>query len=129
MKKLRESVRGLSAERIALILAVGLVLGTFPIVGFPTLLCAAAAVCFRVNLPALQAVNQLSSPLQWLLLLPLQRVGWSIFGPPFPTAPHALRLIFDAVGGWLCICVPLGCVLYVAALFFLRRRKAVAISG
>src|ERR1700674_5443840 len=54
-------------------LAVGLVLGTFPVYGCPTLLCVLASLVLRVNLPALQVVNQLTLPLQIAMLMPLAR--------------------------------------------------------
>lgn len=123
LTRLRESLHGLSGEHIALILTIGLVLGTFPVFGLPTVLCLAASLSLRVSLPALQLVNQLSSPLQLLLLFPLQRVGSSLFSLPFK-APHAVHLAFNAVAGWFCICVPVGCVLYLSLLCLLRRRRA-----
>ena len=71
--RLAPSIRDLSAENIALILAVGLVLGTFPVYGCPTLLCVLASLVLRVNFPALQVVNQLTLPLQIAMLVPLAR--------------------------------------------------------
>ena len=125
VERLALAVKGLSAERIALILAVGLVLGTFPVFGCPTVLCLAAAVFLKVNLPALQLVNQLSSPLQWLLLLPLERAGSRILAFPAVTTTHIGALAIHAVAGWFFICVPLGFVLYLTLMLLLRRRLAV----
>ena len=121
VRQLAAVMRGLSAERIALILAVGLVLGTFPVFGLPTVLCLAAAVCLKVNLPALQLVNQLSSPLQWLLLFPLEHAGSRLFGP----ASKLSGAVLHAIAGWFCICVPLGFVLYLTLMCVLRRRREV----
>ena len=120
VKQLTTLLRGLSAERIALILAVGLVLGTFPVFGLPTVLCLGAAICLKMNLPALQLVNQLASPLQWLLLFPLEHAGSRLFGP----ASHLGSVVLHAVAGWFCICVPLGFVLYLTLMCVLRRRPA-----
>ena len=75
---------------MALLVAVGLVLGTFPVYGLPTLLCAAAAVLLRLNAAGLQLVNQLSTPLQLALLLPLARIGWRISLAPHAPWPLAL---------------------------------------
>ncbi len=119
--RLAAILHGLSAERIALIVAVGLVLGTFPVFGLPTVLCLAAAVCLKVNLPALQLVNQLSSPLQWLLLFPLEHAGSRLFGP----ASQLGSVMLHAIAGWFCICVPLGFVLYLTLMYVLRRRRDV----
>jgi uncharacterized protein (DUF2062 family) len=60
--RIAPSTRDLSAENIALLLAVGLVVGIFPIWGCPTILCVLASLVLRVNFPALQIVNQLSWP-------------------------------------------------------------------
>lgn len=116
-------MEGLPAETVALMLALGLVLGTFPVFGCPTIFCVLAALILRLNVPALQVVNQLSSPLQIGLLAPLTRAGSHIVGAPagsgiaFKLGTAALA----AVTGWCCICVPLGIALYLTLLFLLRR--------
>lgn len=72
---LAASLGGLSAEEAALILAVGLVLGMFPIYSIPTLLCALASFTLRLNFAAVQLVNQLATPLQLAILAPFARLG------------------------------------------------------
>lgn len=69
------SLGAFTPEVLALSLAFGLVLGVFPMYGIPTLLCAGAAVVLRLNHPALQLVNLLSSPLQFALFMPFHRLG------------------------------------------------------
>ncbi len=49
--------QGVTPEKIALSLAMGIGLGIFPVLGSTTLLCAAAAIIFRLNLPAIQLIN------------------------------------------------------------------------
>lgn len=112
---------GSSPETVALILSLGLVLGTFPVVGCPTLLCAVAAVVLRLNLPAVQLVNQLSSPLQWALLIPFARIGSRILGGH--GAWSVAGTARDAIIGWFCFSLPLGLVLYFLVLFALRRSR------
>ena len=114
------SLAGLSPQTIALIVAVGFVLGVFPMYGVPTLLCAAAALILRRNVLAVQLINQLSSPLQLALLIPLDRFGARLIGghPAWSLAAAAR----NAIVGWFCLCVPLGLVLYLFLLFTLRRR-------
>ena len=123
--RLAISIRDLSGENLALILAVGLVLGTFPVYGCPTLLCVLASLVLRVNLPALQAVNQLTLPLQIAMLMPLARLGSRILAPSSGFAPTiAGRLgttALQAVVGWFCVCIPLGLVLYIMLTYILRR--------
>jgi hypothetical protein len=124
--RLRASVRGLAPEMIALIFVLGLVLGVFPVFGLPTLLCGVAAIVFRLNLAAIQLVNQICSPLQYLLLAPLGRAGASITGggPGGSMIEHVLSGTRNAVVGWCCVCVPMGVVLYLALAFALHRRTA-----
>src|ERR1700679_4030488 len=74
------AVRELSPQQVALLVSVGLVLGVFPIVGCPTVLCLLAAFGLRLNPAALQVINNLSSPLQLALLLPLGRAGALLCG-------------------------------------------------
>lgn len=122
--RLRESLRGLSPETVALIFVLGIVLGIFPVFGLPTLLCAGAAIIFRLNLAAIQLVNQVASPLQYLLLAPLGRAGASIIGARTSSniLEHVLNGTRNAVVGWCCVCVPVGVVLYLVLAFLLQRR-------
>lgn len=72
--------QGITPQKIALSLALGIVLGVFPVIGSTTLLCTAAALVLRLNLPAIQLVNYLVYPLQVVLLLPFYRAGEILFG-------------------------------------------------
>ena len=132
--RFRASLTGLSPETIALIFAIGLVLGVFPVYGVPTVLCAAVAVAFRLNLPAIQLVNQVCSPLQLALAVPLGRAGERIlrFGlnpghspvlKPGMTLWSGAGAARNAVVGWCALCVPLGLVFYVILTFVLHRRR------
>jgi hypothetical protein len=116
--RLAACTAGMTPERTALIFALGFALGTFPVLGMATVLCAAAALLFRLNMPALQAVGQIVTPLQYALLLPLARVGARVLG----FYPGLAGAAINAVGGWCCVCVPLGFGLYAALVFLLRCR-------
>lgn len=72
--------QGITPEQLALTLALGAVLGVFPILGATTALCAVAGVALRLNQPAIQLVNYLMYPLQIALLLPFYRAGEKLFG-------------------------------------------------
>jgi hypothetical protein len=125
VSRLAASLEGLSAEQVALLLSVGLVLGVFPIMGCPTVLCLLAAFGLRLNLAALQLLNNISSPLQLALLLPLARAGEKLCGGAMLAdaswTGKAGSLALHAVTGWACICVPLGSILYVSLVFVARR--------
>jgi uncharacterized protein (DUF2062 family) len=87
--------QGITPEKIALSLALGIVLGIFPVIGLTTLLCAAAAFVFKLNLPAIQLVNYLVYPLQLLLLLPFYRAGEWLFRAEH--LPISLKEIFAMI--------------------------------
>jgi uncharacterized protein (DUF2062 family) len=93
--------QGTTPETLALSLAVGLVLGLFPILGTTTLLCLGAGVAFRLNHVALQLANQLAWPLQAPLILAFVRLGEALVRAPRATLdPVALagQLREDALG-------------------------------
>ena len=87
--------QGITPEKIALSLAIGICLGVFPVLGSTTALCALAAIVFRLNLPAIQLVNYLVYPLQLALIIPFIRFGEVLF-----SAPHvslSLTIIFESI--------------------------------
>jgi uncharacterized protein (DUF2062 family) len=84
--------QGVTPERLAWSLALGLALGIFPVLGATTLLCLLVAAALRLNQPAIQLVNYLAYPLQLLLLLPLLQAGQRLFGlQPLSITPAGLR--------------------------------------
>ena len=123
--RLGAALEDLPVETVALILALGVVLGTFPIYGCPTIFCAVAALVLRLNIPALQLVNQLASPLQLALLAPLARVGSRMVNTPAGSgmASKLAAAALAAMAGWCSICVPLGIALYFVLLHALRRAR------
>jgi uncharacterized protein (DUF2062 family) len=74
--------QGVTPEKIALSLTLGVALGVFPVLGSTTALCALAAVILRLNLPAIQIVNYFVYPLQIALLIPFFRLGERLFRAP-----------------------------------------------
>ena len=74
--------QGVTPEKIALSVALGMTLGVFPVLGSTTALCALAAFVLHLNLPAIQIVNYFVYPLQIALLIPFFRVGEKLFGAP-----------------------------------------------
>ena len=73
---------GVTPEKMALSLALGVALGVFPVLGTTTALCALVAFLWRLNLPAIQIVNYFVYPLQIALLIPFFRLGEKLFGAP-----------------------------------------------
>jgi uncharacterized protein (DUF2062 family) len=74
--------QGVTPEKIALSLALGVALGVFPVLGSTTVLCALAALVLHLNLPAIQIVNYFVYPLQIGLLIPFFRFGEKLFSAP-----------------------------------------------
>jgi uncharacterized protein (DUF2062 family) len=134
-------LQGVSPERLALTLALGCAIGCLPVVGVPTLLCAALALALKLNLPAIQAANYAVMPLQLVLIVPFVRLGgWLIASPENHTVSAGellhtspLRLVTDlgslagrALLAWVVIAVPAVLLLTFTLTLVLRRIPALA---
>jgi uncharacterized protein (DUF2062 family) len=123
--------QGVSPRKLALSLALGIVIGLVPILGVSTALCALAALALRLNMPAIQLVNYLLTPLQLLLIIPLLRLGeWLAREPRFPITleaglallsqgvVNAVSILSTAIAhaalGWIVLAPPAGFVLFRA---------------
>ena len=132
--------QGVTPEKLALSLALGVTIGLIPVLGISTPLCALLAIALRLNMPAIQLVNYLLMPLQLLLIIPLLRFGEHLVGaPPYPVTVEsvlallsrgvldAIRILASAIGhatlGWLVLAAPVGLVLYRALEPVLRRLR------
>lgn len=122
--------QGITPEKIALTLALGAVLGIFPILGATTLMCALAGLWLRLNQPIIQLTNYFIYPVQIVLLLPFYRAGESLFQQPhvpitdvsalitrFSESPMQFMADYGMVGVYgvvvWCLCAPaLAAVLY-----------------
>ena len=94
---------GMSIEKIAMCLSLGIVLGIFPVLGLTTLLCAAAAIFLRLNQPLIQLVNYAVYPLQLLLLAFFYGFGnWLFKGQnPVLAGAHVVGMLQDDMWGSL----------------------------
>lgn len=77
---------GLTPQKLALTLCIGVVLGIMPLVWGTTLLCLLLGHVFRLNQLALQSINYLLYPVQLALLIPFFKLGAWLFpwGPQVP---------------------------------------------
>lgn len=123
--------QGTSPEKIALSIALGVVLGIFPILGATTLLCGVVAWRLRLNQPLIQLTNYLMYPVHLLMLLPFYRAGETLFQQPhvpifsvdelahrFIASPLAFLRDYSLVGlygvvVWSLVALPLAVLLYV----------------
>jgi uncharacterized protein (DUF2062 family) len=91
--------QGVTPDKLAWSLALGIGLGIFPVLGTTTVLCATVALGLRLNQPAIQLVNYLVYPLQLLLLIPFLQAGQWLFGrPPLPLTLAQLQAELAALG-------------------------------
>lgn len=130
--------QGISPEKLALGLAFGLTIGIIPLLGATTLLCALVAFVFRLNMPFVQLVHYVASPLQLILYIPFLRVGAGLFSNErfhytFDEITHMISndlwhavstLFYINLCGlllWLLIAPVLFAVSYFVGLFLIRR--------
>lgn len=130
--------QGLTPRDLALTIALGSVIGVFPVLGMTTILCTLAAVTLRLNLPALQSINWAMAPLQLLLLIPFTHAGAWVFGGSgislslaelkalmeadlMATIGRYLSAVLRGVGVWAILAMPVGAILYAAFLPLLTR--------
>jgi len=130
--------QGVTPEKIALTVALGVSLGVIPVIGSTTMLCTLAAVALRLNLPAILLVNGAVYPFQLMLLVPFLRAGaWAfraagpkltmgeIFNLIRVNAWHAITTLWIATMHALVIWLIAGCVVsafvYIVLLAVLRR--------
>jgi len=92
--------QGVSPNRLALSVALGIVIGNIPIVGVSTIVCTAIALVFRLNLAAIQITQAAMAPSQILLIIPFVRLGeWILRVPPQRVSiKEALALMAQGAG-------------------------------
>jgi uncharacterized protein (DUF2062 family) len=133
--------QGISPRRLALTLALGFAIGCIPVVGIPTVLCAALALALRLNLPAIQAANYVAMPLQLFLIVPFVRMGGWLFASgspqglasdsPFHVSPATLAAQLGSLTGhalmaWMLVAGPAVALMTLTFTGMLRRIPAVA---
>ena len=91
-------VQGVTPQKIALSIALGISLGVVPVLGTTTMLCAIAAVRLKLNQPIIQLVNWLVYPLQLALILVFVRIGeWITHAPPINfSIPELIQTFHDS---------------------------------
>ena len=133
--------QGMSPRKLALTLALGFAIGCIPVIGVPTVLCAALAIMLRLNQPAIQAANYAAMPLQLLLIIPFMRLGKWLFtmsslderlaawlrhtfvvGP----AVKAGGIASEALLGWMLVAMPSVILMWLIFTLMLRRIPAIA---
>ena len=89
--------QGVTPEKVALGLALGIIVGVTPMLGSTMILCMAAAFVLKLNPAAIQLVNFLMFPVQLLLLIPFIRAGEWMFGAVRdPLTLNRIRQLIEA---------------------------------
>ena len=111
--------QGVSPSRLALCVAIGIVVGNIPILGVSTILCSLIALLFRLNLPAMQIVQAAMAPSQILLIIPFVRLGeWIMRDPPQPLSIEAgMQLL--ARGVWQAVQTLWGAIVHAGIAWIL----------
>lgn len=106
--------QGISPDKLAQSLAFGTGVGIFPVLGVSTPALTVLALWLRLNLPAIQLLNYLVSPLQLALIIPFVRVGeWISGAPPQPLTVSAGLEILGR-GAWQAIVVLWDAIVHAA---------------
>lgn len=116
--------QGLTPAKLALVMAIGMTISVFPVLGFSTLVCTLLAIVLRLNLPAIHVANWIAFPIQVLLFFPFLKLGEKLSGVTLETISRAnlasifngglaaateeiFRYIVTASYGWVIAAVPL----------------------
>ena len=131
--------QGMSPRRLALTIAVGFAVGCIPVIGIPTVLCAALAMVLRLNLPAIQAANYAAMPLQLMLIVPFVRLGGWLFGNHHVASSTPILhlgvlgageklgwMAGQALFAWLVVAVPAVALITLVLNLMLRRIPALS---
>ena len=130
--------QGITPRKIALTIALGVVLGLFPVLGTTTVLCLLTGVLLKLNQPAIQAASWLVWPLQVPGIYFFIRVGeWLTRVQPTAFSVRALLSAFNdsplrfvqqfgllglrGVLAWALIAPPLALLVYLLTLPGLNR--------
>lgn len=128
----------MTPRELALAFSLGVTLGTFPVVGATSILCALASLALGLNLPVIQSVNWAVSPVQLSLLIPFFGLGSALFGgehvsvnlaslgrmmqsDPVGTIGSFLIVTLHAIGAWSLVAPLAAALVYLLALPLISR--------
>jgi uncharacterized protein (DUF2062 family) len=136
---------GFSSEKLALSVSIGIIGGTFPIIGLASFVCLILTLLFKQNLVIVQVTNYMVYPLQIVLLLPLLRIGNSVLASNHIVLTlhqvvlafqigvlHGINelgsiLLYGALA-WVVVAAPALLILYIIFLVFFKRIKQIKLK-
>jgi uncharacterized protein (DUF2062 family) len=130
---------GLSPEKLAFSVTIGLLTGLFPVFGATTLLSLLFTFIFRQNLMIVQSVQWIMGVFQVLMIIPFMRLGvWLLNQPEIQINIDQIKMAFQfgllqgiktmgvfhlfGIVGWIVVALPFGSVFYFGLLKFFRRK-------
>lgn len=137
---------GLTPEKIAFSMTIGMVSGVFPVFGMTTVISVILTMMFRQNLLIVQSVQWILAILQVMLIIPFMKFGAFLLNQnvvhiSMQQINHAFQPgmlsgiktvgIFHLYGifSWLILVIPAGAISYYIFLaVFKRRNKAIVFA-
>ena len=130
--------QGVTPTKLSIALSLGFLIGVLPLPGMTTIICSIIALIFRLNMPAMQLVNQVLYPAQLILLLPFIRGGeYLLDSTPLKLNAEEIFELFKAdflkgietvgsalgagVVSWTVFSIPAYFLLYYVTYYFLNR--------
>jgi hypothetical protein len=138
--------QGLSPTKLALVIALGVVLSIFPLLGTTTLICSLVAILFQLNIAAIQIANYAAFPLQIVLFIPFLKLGETLSGISLdPISKDQListfqEGFFQAISeltwyllvsclGWSVAILPMFIILFLCLSIIIKKYKATFFSN
>lgn len=121
-----QMLQGASRKGLASSIALAVMFGAFPVIGFTTIFCLLAGAAFKLNHPTIQITNYLMAPIQLALMPVFLRVGEFVFNsPPLPLEKAFLGQ-YGVPGGmavfaWLLVIPWIGIAVFFIAHSILRK--------
>lgn len=129
---------GMSQRKLAISLALGIILGLIPFYGLTTILVGVVAFALRLDMVVMQAVHYIVHPIQIALFIPFFKAGnfflsdstvdftfkeyISLFKSDFWMALNELwKVNLSAIAIWIVISIPMFYLLYYALLYSIKR--------
>jgi uncharacterized protein (DUF2062 family) len=129
---------GTSPQKLSMTIAMGIILGLFPLIGATSLLCLGASFALGLNKVFIQMVNYLVYPVQLVLFIPLIKTGNQVFNFTGSTVDYQNLLyifktdtlaamgefgylLLSAILLWLIAALPLSILLYRSSLKYIKR--------
>ncbi|MBN2350467.1 MAG: DUF2062 domain-containing protein [Bacteroidales bacterium] len=137
--------QGISPERLALSVSLGITLGIIPLIGVTTVMIAGIVFLLRLNFAATQLVHYIVHPIQIALFVPFIKLGeifhngdvlpGSFFGLLHQAKTDLWGTLQDfwianlsAIGIWVIIAIPLGIIVYRISLVTFKKYALIYIK-